>query len=289
MFCAWAILWEESWYTFENPIHDLHLQPKDWMLRGDNYDSPVGLLCLFLVLVNSAYVNTYGGPFRANICRNWGIVVCFIAFLIFLYYICLTPPDKVNCLFRVNCDAATSYGPWEPQWFWDIPSWFSVGTIGHCFLGTQTSVWQDQMFAHGFNGTADPPNWWLPNNSAEFQCFPFPAAGSDLAGNCAATTWPSNVDTVCNEDVSTMYPTCVGPNNCWSTSFRWVMAAVMTIYLIVNHIFVQFVLLGPVARGLRRRQRLQDCETYNLPYSVTRYNVNTSSDEDAEDDESNSD
>lgn len=72
-----AVLWGTEWYEKLNPIADIGLPPSAWMLRADNYDSPLCTLAVVLALANTAYVNTYGGTFRRNVLFNYGITTVY--------------------------------------------------------------------------------------------------------------------------------------------------------------------------------------------------------------------
>lgn len=41
-------------------------------LRGDNYDGALNAICCTASLATVAYVHTYGGNFRRNVCQNVG-------------------------------------------------------------------------------------------------------------------------------------------------------------------------------------------------------------------------
>merc|ERR1712217_443419 len=91
---AYALLWSKPWYQFLNPLHDINIPGWAWMLKGDNYDSSIGALFLFTVLSTTAYVNTYGGVFRANVIRNVYIVIVYIIVLAGLGCLTLSPATQ---------------------------------------------------------------------------------------------------------------------------------------------------------------------------------------------------
>lgn len=41
-------------------------------MRGDNYDGALNAICCTASLATVAYVHTYGGNFRRNVCQNVG-------------------------------------------------------------------------------------------------------------------------------------------------------------------------------------------------------------------------
>ncbi|CAJ1402659.1 unnamed protein product, partial [Effrenium voratum] len=71
-----AVLHMTEWYDPLNPSW-ISVLPQLWMNKGDNYDSAIGVLILFIVLSTTAYVNTYGGDFRRSIFRNYGINIMY--------------------------------------------------------------------------------------------------------------------------------------------------------------------------------------------------------------------
>jgi len=144
--CLSALL-AKPWYVKLDPISEIHVPPKDWNLRGDNYDSPIGVIGLLLCLSNTAYINTYGGRFRRNILRNWKINIVYLVFLFGLGFALLSPPNPWNCIIRVNCDTPESLAAGHVP----VVGAFSTGGIGGCFLGPQLILWQYEMDKAGYD------------------------------------------------------------------------------------------------------------------------------------------
>jgi len=238
-----VILHSTAWYDPLNP-NWIHVLPKDWMKKGDNYDSAIGVLILFIVLSTTAYVNTYGGDFRRAICRNVGINIMYALFLFVVFFMALSKPNELNCIYRVNCDTQSSLA------CKNIPvlSQLSVGGTGGCFLGVQVRYWQEETDSHPDYVPLDPDHpWWQP--VPEKDCLP---PGSTLA------KIPLNSTTISTGKGFKVVDDCTGPNNCYSWHFKWLLAVCLAIYVILHHGFLQLVLLGPVARALRGRQRRED-------------------------------
>jgi len=229
LFAALGVLWSKDWYVELKPITDIHLLPSLWMLRGDNYDSGVGAITLFLALVNTAYVNTYGGTFRRNIITNIGVNVMYALFLFGLGWMLLSPPNQFNCVYRVNCDSQESQAARDLT----VLALFSAGGVGGCFLGPQVKIWQEEM-----QPAMPPGKYWLPNTTTA--CMP---PGHD--------TTP-----LTSPEISQFG--CVGPNNCFSWPLRWQLLGIFLAYIVVNHMFTKLFLQGPVAAHIRRRQRRDD-------------------------------
>jgi len=268
LIAASALLWSQSWYQKFNPL-DIHLLPSLWMLRGDNYDSAVGMEALMLTLVNTAYVNSYGGPFRQNIARNIGLNIVYALFLVGLFFLMLSDSNQFNCLYRVNCGTGQSLEARDLTVF----AWFSAGGVGGCFLGPQVLTWQEQMMKYGYHGDSSK-GWWLPKTPT---CAP-PANITTVNG-----TVPTDVAAVSSDLISQFG--CVGPNNCFEQSFKWQLAAIFVAFLVINHLFVKVVLHGPVASSLRKRQKQGDRMTYTTPDSDTNSDNADSSESAASSDE----
>mmetsp|Transcript_94354 Transcript_94354/g.197061 ORF Transcript_94354/g.197061 Transcript_94354/m.197061 type:complete len:352 (+) Transcript_94354:2-1057(+) len=230
LFTAFGLLWSKDWYVELKPIADIHLLPSLWMLRGDNYDSNIGAITLILALVNTAYVNTYGGTFRRNVLTNIGVNVVYALFLFTLGWLLLSPPTQFNCVFRVNCDNTQSM---EARDLTPL-ALFSAGGVGSCFLGPQVKIWQEEM-----QPAMPPGKYWLPNTTTH--CMPPPGHG----------TTP-----LTSSEISQFG--CEGPNNCFSQTLRWQLLVVFLVYILMNHLFTKLFLQGPVAAGLRLRQRRND-------------------------------
>ncbi|EER00609.1 Cation-transporting ATPase, putative [Perkinsus marinus ATCC 50983] len=226
---TYAVLWSpsnSSWYQYVNTL-DIDIPPKDWMKKGDNYDAPPQVFMLFTVLVTQAYVATYGGHFRKNIVFNWAINILYGCFLVMIFCLLWEEPSDFPCVYRVNCDTGSSL---ETK---DIPliSQYSVGDIGGCFLGPQVRTYQLSTPAM---------DSWIPDPA--YDCRPN-GPGSDIA--IEEYPWSS-------PEISTLgYD---GPNNAYPRSYRLAMTWILVGYIVLQHLFVQFGLLGPVSAYLRKLQ-----------------------------------
>lgn len=225
-----ALLRRHDWYLYSNPVHGLHVPPKDWPKFGDNHDSATSTCCRVVTLITMAYVSTYGGAFRCNILRNWGINLVYGVLLFSLYWMCFTTPTRLSCVFRMNCDMVASLAAKSIP----VVSEYSAGGTGGCFMGPQLKIWQEAMRAPLANSTGAAA-WWLP----------------DPADGCLPSA--EVLREIPLEDPRISTAGCRGPNNCWSSDFKLQMATVLTAYVVANHLFVKVVLLGPVAAWLRRR------------------------------------
>jgi cation-transporting ATPase 13A3/4/5 len=235
-FIGLGFLWSQDWYIPLNPL-DIHIPPKDWMKKGDNYESAVAFFFLLGPLINATYVFSYGWVFRQSVIKNIGLTIMYVILMIALYTLCLTGPTEFGCVYRINCDTEQSLAskniPLLPL--------YSVGGVGGCFLGPQVATWQDAM--------AQPPNsqtnpYWTPDNADDPPCQPAPNVLARIPYN----------------DTKISMNGGKGPNNVWSKEFSWTIAIILTVYILFNHFFKRFVLQGTVARAMRKEQKREDDE-----------------------------
>jgi len=271
--------WEASGGFFE-PVDDIKIQPRYWMLRGDNFVSPVALLLLYTTLVNVAYCNTYGGDFRANILTNWSVNIVYAALMVFIFSLAIFDSSKINCIWRVNCDTPSSLaadgssvaadGTRLPKsWPWSGLAFWSSGGLGSCFMGPQIRTWQDEvdvwqggLAAKGdlcntdqTEGCSPPIKDWKPLKE-EGDCYPYYLnSTTDAEKVKLSLSGPPN-----EPPISTT--SCVGPNNCWDQNYRMFMCGIIVVCMAVNHLFVKVAVQGFVAKMLRvdKLQKGKDME-----------------------------
>lgn len=225
-------LWGKPWYDHLNPTQDIHILPQEWMKKGDNYDIPVASLVVFTTLSTTAYVSTYGGAFRRNVLRNTGLNVLYAIGLFGVFFMCFTDPSPASCIFRINCDTEASLaGSGIP-----VLSQFSAGGTGGCFLGPQVKYWQPLV------NSSQP---WLPK--ADEHCLP---------PDSALKVLPLDDPTI-STGKGMLLPHCYGPNNCYSTDFKLELGAILAVFILLNHLFAKFVLMGPVADVIRKHRQQQ--------------------------------
>ncbi|KAF4694463.1 hypothetical protein FOZ60_008041 [Perkinsus olseni] len=137
---SYAVLWSplaSHWYYRVDTL-DMKVPPKDWMKKGDNYDTAVLVFVMFTVLVNHVFTASYGGEFRFAVLRNWSVTIFYACFMVFTFALLWVDPCDFSCVYRVSCDSGSSLATGT------IPfvSGFSVGNIGGCFLGPQVHRYQ---------------------------------------------------------------------------------------------------------------------------------------------------
>jgi len=268
-----------------HPVNDIGLGPSQWMLRGDNYVSAVAMAFLFFTLITTAFVNTYGCEFRHSIVKNRGMMVChglFVALMGFLFW---SPPNRLNCVFRVNCDTKASLASgglpsdnWFNRAFWETLTFWSAGGLGDCFLGPTLRQWcgpEGQWFdwyseTTGYNaaigtpveifpkggGPAVPVNWLPVNDPAQGACYP------DYLKELEWRDYPNakTLEMTDKEDeliTGPDVPECEGPNNCFPLSYKMTLTLLVLAHVTLHHLFLKGVLHGPFVERLRRRKDLE--------------------------------
>merc|ERR1712226_1535730 len=122
------------------------------------------------------------------------------------------------------------------------------------------------MVFYGWTGKSelDQP-WWLPDVDADPQCVPWgnqpkPGFPSPIIQTDTPTPTTGGVYPLDSPEISVNG--CTGPSNCFSLDFKYKMALVMVVYVLLNHLFVKIVLQGWVSDRLRnRQQRLRACQS----------------------------
>jgi len=235
------------------------------MLKGDNYDSGVGALFLFCVLCNSCFVNTYGGVFRQNIIHNWGMMFFFVVIMFGISWLCLSPTSEFSCLYRVNCDTSNSLASKNLGFglFQKFSELGGAGLVGGCFLGPLVKEWQQQISPGYCGGASNCTQKFIASCPQKDIC----VTGGVCSQPCCCHAgshgyWLPNRANECKPPASySLNATefgCDGPNNCFSGDYKMILFACLVVYILVNHIFVKYVLQGPVAATLRERQQQRD-------------------------------
>lgn len=218
----------QEWYDPLNPVFDISISAHLWMLKGDNYDGTLASVFMIVILANCSYIYTYGGDFRKCVLHNLGINVTYLASLTLVAGFILAPPNPWNCIFRVSCDAPNSVAAGQ---LFPFLQHISVGGVGKCFLGPQVKYWQQ-------HAATDPP--WLP--STDTNCLP-PAA--------TLAALPLDDPRISTGKGFTVIDHCVGPNNCLSVEFQWILIGLLSTMTFLQHFIMKFVFLGPVAQCAR--------------------------------------
>ncbi|CRH00629.1 cation transporting P-ATPase, putative [Plasmodium relictum] len=92
-------------YNLPTSYHMNSSAPKSsWWLMSDNYESFLTCIWFCFQIVNSAFILTFGGKYRKNIFTNYTFMTYYFLINSFLLYLTLGGPNKLTCLFRMNCN-----------------------------------------------------------------------------------------------------------------------------------------------------------------------------------------
>ncbi|KAJ1984505.1 hypothetical protein H4R33_004357 [Dimargaris cristalligena] len=104
LFLVGGYLWlyQQTWFR----CHEFDARGIDiakWWLLGDNYESAyLAFLTMFQFINNGAIFN-FGYQFRQAWWRNYSLVAVWAAFIAMMSYVELADPNRLGCLFRLNC------------------------------------------------------------------------------------------------------------------------------------------------------------------------------------------
>mmetsp|Transcript_48039 Transcript_48039/g.120276 ORF Transcript_48039/g.120276 Transcript_48039/m.120276 type:complete len:549 (-) Transcript_48039:314-1960(-) len=79
-----------------------------WWMKSDNYETACLTLWLGFQLINAALIFSFGGMFRENVFKNRQLTLWWAGLNLGLLYCMFAGPNMLTCLFRLNCDDATS-------------------------------------------------------------------------------------------------------------------------------------------------------------------------------------
>ncbi|GAB67026.1 P-type ATPase [Plasmodium cynomolgi strain B] len=98
-------------YVYELPSsYDMNSSaPKSsWWLMSDNYESFLACVWFCFQIVNSAFIFTFGGKYRKPIFSNYTFMGYYCLINSFLLYLTVGGPNRLTCLFRMNCNDEVS-------------------------------------------------------------------------------------------------------------------------------------------------------------------------------------
>ncbi|ETW31939.1 hypothetical protein PFFCH_00591 [Plasmodium falciparum FCH/4] len=75
-----------------------------WWLMSDNYESFLACIWFCFQIVNSALILTFGGKYRKPIFTNHTFMAYYVLINSFLFYLIVGGPNRLTCLFRMNCN-----------------------------------------------------------------------------------------------------------------------------------------------------------------------------------------
>ncbi|OII71421.1 P-type ATPase cation transport protein [Cryptosporidium ubiquitum] len=83
--------------------HNAEIPVERWFQRQDNFEASTTFIWMGLQLSSLSLILSFGGQFRESFTKNKRLL-SWVAFChAFLLYLCLSSPNALTCLFRVNC------------------------------------------------------------------------------------------------------------------------------------------------------------------------------------------
>lgn len=136
IFCAcvaYAALWSfaigllnrNEFYTHWDS-RSLGIASFEWNRMADTFESEVTFILVMTHVATLGVLYSFGGSHRQPIIRNLLLVTAYLALVAYVSHLFLTKGTKMNCYYRVNCDAATHL-----RFFPD----------DDCFIGPQLVYW----------------------------------------------------------------------------------------------------------------------------------------------------
>uniref|UniRef100_A0A0G4GAY7 P-type ATPase A domain-containing protein n=1 Tax=Chromera velia CCMP2878 TaxID=1169474 RepID=A0A0G4GAY7_9ALVE len=107
LFLALHLLWQQPWYVASRE-HNAQLPSHKWWLRSDNYETEICFLWFLTQFNNAGFIYTFGGMFRQNVFRNRALTLLWLLSNALVLFLIFTGPNALGCLFRVNCDDAST-------------------------------------------------------------------------------------------------------------------------------------------------------------------------------------
>lgn len=105
---------------------------------ADTFETEVCFLLLVFHLATCGLVYSFGSVHRRPFWCNTRLLCVYTIAITLIAAMALTQSNVISCLFRVNCDSASSLSLSIP-----IVDQFTVWGLGHCFMGPQMMRWKD--------------------------------------------------------------------------------------------------------------------------------------------------
>ncbi|RKP27439.1 hypothetical protein SYNPS1DRAFT_32456 [Syncephalis pseudoplumigaleata] len=119
LFGAYGLLFRQSWFRCRE-FDGTTVDNTKWWLMGDNFEAPI-IACMSLFqFLAAAFAYNFGHRFRQSWWRNWRLLIVWLAVYVFISFLVLADPNRVGCLFRMNCgdaDVLEEQGYPRPDWF----------------------------------------------------------------------------------------------------------------------------------------------------------------------------
>mmetsp|Transcript_112975 Transcript_112975/g.195257 ORF Transcript_112975/g.195257 Transcript_112975/m.195257 type:complete len:293 (+) Transcript_112975:3-881(+) len=137
LYLAWLALSLQPWYMAWNPS-DIGISGSVRNRRADNFESEVGFFALATHLASAGIVYSFGGNYRRPAFKNCILLLVFLLGAFSLIALLFVRSTFVSCLFRINCDSATSRDMDDR-----VLRLISNTVVRGCFLGPQMLRWGD--------------------------------------------------------------------------------------------------------------------------------------------------
>ncbi|SBT36608.1 P-type ATPase, putative [Plasmodium ovale wallikeri] len=101
----------QFFYVYNLPSsYDMNTSaPKSsWWLMSDNYESFLACIWFCFQIVNSALILTFGDKHRKSVFSNYTFMTYYFLINVFLLYLTIGGPNRLTCLFRMNCNDEVS-------------------------------------------------------------------------------------------------------------------------------------------------------------------------------------
>ncbi|SBS93288.1 P-type ATPase [Plasmodium ovale curtisi] len=101
----------QFFYVYNLPSsYDMNTSaPKSsWWLMSDNYESFLACIWFCFQIVNSALILTFGDKHRKSVFSNYTFMTYYCLINLFLLYLTVGGPNRLTCLFRMNCNDEVS-------------------------------------------------------------------------------------------------------------------------------------------------------------------------------------
>ncbi|OLY81621.1 putative cation-transporting ATPase 13A3 [Smittium mucronatum] len=131
MIILFIVLYRQPWYRCHE-FDSSSIDYKKWWLLGDNYESEILGMVIMIQFANCGLIYNFGYKFRQRWYRNYVLLIVYAAFISIFSYIMLSPPNRLGCLFRMNCgdpDVLVSLGYKRPNFYiepYNIPQGHNV-------------------------------------------------------------------------------------------------------------------------------------------------------------------
>ncbi|PVU95140.1 hypothetical protein BB561_002015 [Smittium simulii] len=102
LFGIFGLLYKQNWFRC-NEFDSKDVDTSLWWLLGDSYEAETLSIVLLFQFINAAGAFNFGYRYRKAWIKNYVLVALYTFYLAIISYICLADPNRLGCLFRINC------------------------------------------------------------------------------------------------------------------------------------------------------------------------------------------